>query len=103
MSNIIELEMPVSSEVGSNSACTKKYKVAYTNADIQYYDFFRRYLYGNRPCIVRGPITESWKSASEWISDGRPKFSYICQKFGMLWKKCVECIVYLCFIHFGND
>lgn len=82
MSNIIELEIPVSSESDSNSKCTKTNKVSYTNADIQYNDFFRRYLYGNRPCIVRGSITESWKSVSEWISDGRPDFSYICQKFG---------------------
>jgi hypothetical protein len=83
MSNIIELELPINSEIDSNSTCTKTYKVSSTNADIQYNDFFRQYLYGNRPCIVRGSITESWKSASEWISDGRPNFSYICQKFGM--------------------
>lgn len=82
MSNIIELEAPVNSEIDSDSKCAKTYKVSYTNADIQYNDFFRRYLYGNRPCIVRGPITESWKSASEWISDCRPNFAYIYQKFG---------------------
>jgi hypothetical protein len=99
MRNIIELEIPVSSETDSNSKC-----VSYTNADIQYNDFFRRYLYRNRPCIVRGSITESWKSASEWISDGKPNFSYICQKFGTYCENNDECKrVLLSFIHFGSD
>jgi hypothetical protein len=104
MNNTIELEAPVNSEIDSNSKCIKTYNVSYINADIRYNDFFRRYLYGNRPCIVRGPITESWKSANEWISDSRPNFAYICQKFGMYYGNTatdVACISV--FTHFGND
>jgi hypothetical protein len=82
MSDVIELEVPVNGAVHSNSNFAKAKKVSYANADIQYNDFFRRYLFENRPCIVRGPVTESWTSAIEWISDSRPNFSYICKKFG---------------------
>jgi hypothetical protein len=104
MSNIIELETLVNSEIDSNSKCTKTYKVSYINADIQYNDFFRRYLHGNRPCIVRGPITESWKSANEWISDSRPNFAYICQKFGMYYENTVTDVACISvFIHFRNN
>lgn len=79
--DVIELETP--NEIASNAQCKNTHTVLYTNTDIQYSDFFWQYLYRNRPCVVRGPVTESWKSANEWISDNRPNFSYISQKFGM--------------------
>jgi hypothetical protein len=103
MSDIIELEVPVNGAIHSNSNFAKAYKVSYANADIQYNDFFRRYLYGNRPCIVRGQITESWKSAIEWISDCRPNFSYICQRFGTYFENIVMVVGCTSFVHFGSD
>jgi hypothetical protein len=103
MSDVIELEIPVNSEIHSNSNFEKAYKVSYANADIQYNDFFRRYLFGNRPCIVRGPITESWKSATEWISDSRPNFSYICQKFGTYFENNMMVLVCTSSVYFGSN
>jgi hypothetical protein len=82
MSNILELDIVCEND--SHSKCTDTYEVSYTNTDMQYKDFFTRYLYGNRPCVVRGPVTENWKSASEWVTDSRPNFAYICRKFGMV-------------------
>lgn len=79
--DVIELETP--DGIISNAQCTDTYKVSFTNTNMRYSDFFRQYLYRNMPCVVRGPMTESWKSANEWISDNRPNFSYISQKFGM--------------------
>lgn len=93
MSDVIELEVLVNTEIHSNSNFAKTHKISYVNADVQYNDFFRRYLCLNRPCIVRGPVTEGWKSAIEWISESRPNFSYISQKFGMYYENSVKDVV----------
>jgi hypothetical protein len=96
MTNVIEIETPC--EIHSNSESINTYEMSYTNTDMQYNDFFRRYLCGNRPCIVRGRVIESWKSANEWISNNRPNFSYICRKFGMSSENPYDCDVAFTFV-----
>jgi hypothetical protein len=89
--DVIELETP--DGIDTNAQFTDTYKVFYTNTDMRYGDFFRQFLYKNTPCVVRGPVTESWKSAHEWISDNRPNFSYISQKYGMCYEYCVTAML----------
>jgi hypothetical protein len=92
-SDVIELETP--DGISLIAQCTNTYKVSFTNTDMLYSDFFRQYLFRNRPCVVRGPITESWKSANEWICDNRPNFSYISKKFGMCYEYRVTAMLLL--------
>jgi hypothetical protein len=102
VSDAIELETP--DGIDTNVQCTDMYKVSYTNTDMRYDDFFRQFLYRNRPCVVRGHVTESWKSANEWISNNRPNFSYISQKYGMYYEyRVTEMLHVVCFFQVNTD
>ena len=52
--------------------------------EVPYNEFFKKYLYRNRPCILQVTETKNWKSVNEWIVESKPNFTYICEKFGKL-------------------
>lgn len=41
--------------------------IDHVNEDIAYDEFFVKYIFGNRPCIIGKWITRDWKATSDWI------------------------------------
>ncbi len=48
--------------------------------DIDYATFWAKYMYPNKPVIIRG-LTKGWRSMN-WIRDGKPDFQRLREDFG---------------------
>lgn len=48
--------------------------------EIDYENFWAKYMYPNKPVIIRG-LTKAWRSRN-WIQDGKPDFARLMQDFG---------------------
>jgi hypothetical protein len=48
--------------------------------DIDYDTFWTKYMYPNKPVIIRG-LTKGWRSMG-WIRDGKPDFQRLRKDFG---------------------
>ncbi|XP_069698380.1 2-oxoglutarate and iron-dependent oxygenase JMJD4 isoform X2 [Periplaneta americana] len=88
-SNVIELNTPFELDISPKQAT--KDELSFTNTDTEYNTFFKHYLYGNIPCVVRGTVTKNWKSANEWIKNNKPDFSYINERFGNVTVPVANC------------
>lgn len=78
--DILELEIGLESE--RSELNIREDIISFENDDVSYNEFFNKYLYRNRPCILEITAAKYWKSVIEWTVDRRPNFSYIAEKFG---------------------
>ena len=52
-------------------------------------EFFRRFLDGNKPCLLDEGLTSSWKARKLWQSEGKPNFDYLVKEFGQ-YPNCLQ-------------
>ncbi|GLH16369.1 2-oxoglutarate and iron-dependent oxygenase JMJD4 homolog [Gryllus bimaculatus] len=58
---------------------------------VSYNTIFKNFLVKNRPCIIKIPSAQSWKSTKEWVSQGLPHFSNLQNIYGTVTVPVADC------------
>lgn len=48
--------------------------------EFAYSDFFEKYLFNNKPCVLRS-VSNNWESSKYWVVDNKPNFEYFCKNY----------------------